>query len=114
MHADLGFVEYVLVLQHREPWQNIVAMLNAKAEASSFCLEVSKKLNMRYVAPPLPIKLGFDEDSPMELPLMMPLQPSDKDVPLPIHKKTNTMDNSEAAVRLLHDLFAPKKKDKSK
>lgn len=56
---DRGFIEYVIVLQHRERWQNIVVMLNAKAEFSSFALEVAKKLNMPYRAPSLPVDLNM-------------------------------------------------------
>lgn len=48
-----------MVLQHRERWQNVVAMLNAKAEFSSFALEVAKKLEMPYRAPPLPVDLNM-------------------------------------------------------
>jgi hypothetical protein len=137
LHADLGYVEYVIVLQHRESWQNIVAMLESKAEVQSFCLEVSKKLNMRYVAPPLPVELGFDDDAqiPSLLNAMMgqhnnnttmgqhnttmgpqhqlphPLQPAEQRSPH--HKKVNTMDNSVAAVKAVQEMFR-KKKEKSK
>lgn len=57
VEQELGYIEYVMVLQHRERWQNVVVMLNAKAEFSSFALEVAKKLNMPYRAPPLPVDL---------------------------------------------------------
>jgi hypothetical protein len=108
LHADLGYVEYVIALQHRKKWQNIVAMLNSKTEVQSFCLEVSKKLNMRNVAPPLPVELGFDDDA--QIPSLMnammgqnttmgpqhqlphPLQPSEQRSPL--HKEVNTMETS--------------------
>lgn len=46
------------MLQHRESWQNLGAMLASKAELSSFTLELSKKLDMRYVQPPMPITLN--------------------------------------------------------
>ena len=45
--------------KHREPWQNIVPMLDAKAEITSFALEVSKKLGMSYLAPALPVDLNI-------------------------------------------------------
>lgn len=57
VEQELGFIEYVMVLQHRERWQNVIPMLNAKAELSSFALEVAKKLNMPYRAPSLPVNL---------------------------------------------------------
>jgi hypothetical protein len=33
--------------------------LQAKADVASFCLEVQKKMDMRYVAPPMPIDLSI-------------------------------------------------------
>jgi hypothetical protein len=60
VQADLGFIEYVVALQHRESWQNIGAILTSKAELASFCLELSKQLGMRYVQSPLPVHLEID------------------------------------------------------
>ena len=59
VEADLGYVEYITVLQHRDRWQNIGAVLQSKADISSFYLEVSKKLDMRYQSPPLPVDLSI-------------------------------------------------------
>ena len=59
VESEQGFIEYVIVLEHRDRWQNVVTMLNAKAEISSFCLEVSKKLNMRYTMPSVPVNLSM-------------------------------------------------------
>jgi hypothetical protein len=42
----------------REAWQNVVALLVSKAQVASFCLELSKKLDMRYKSPPLPVDLA--------------------------------------------------------
>uniref|UniRef100_A0A7S4I0R0 Mechanosensitive ion channel MscS domain-containing protein n=1 Tax=Odontella aurita TaxID=265563 RepID=A0A7S4I0R0_9STRA len=61
IEVDMGFIEYVLVLVHTEKWQNIGAILTSKAEASSYCLEVQKKLDMRYTAPPLPVNLEMSQ-----------------------------------------------------
>lgn len=55
----------MFVQQHREAWQNIVPMLDAKAEITSFALEVAKKMGMSYHAPALPVNLsvgGRDTD----------------------------------------------------
>jgi hypothetical protein len=38
---------------------NVVPMLVDKAQVSSFCLELSKKLDMRYKSPPLPVDLSL-------------------------------------------------------
>jgi len=90
VEQDLGFVEYVVVLQvspllgsvtptsiasftvyklkrlheqHRESWQNIGSILSSKAEVTSFTLELAKQLGMRYSAPPLPVTLQMHQDS---------------------------------------------------
>jgi len=63
VEADFGYVEYRIICQHREAWQNIGPILQSKADLSSFSLEVSKKLDLRYVSPPMPVKLtapGFN------------------------------------------------------
>jgi hypothetical protein len=37
----------------------VITILESKAQVSSFCLELSKKLDMRYTSPPLPVDLAF-------------------------------------------------------
>jgi len=63
VHADLGYINYVIVLQHIESWQNIGAILQSKADLSSFCLEVTKQMDMRFVSPPKPILLSLGNNS---------------------------------------------------
>ena len=58
VEADGAFVEYIVVAQHRENWANVGAILTSKAELQSFCLELSKKMGMRYVPPALPVDLN--------------------------------------------------------
>jgi hypothetical protein len=45
-------------LKHRDSWQNIGVVLQSKADVTSFCLELTKKLEMRYRSPPLPVELN--------------------------------------------------------
>ncbi len=59
VQADLGYIEYVVVLQHMESWQNIGDVLQSQASVASFCLEVSKKMEMRFTAPPMPVDLSI-------------------------------------------------------
>jgi small-conductance mechanosensitive channel len=59
VEADLGYIQYVIVLLHVDSWQNIGEVLQAKADVASFCLEVQKKMDMRYVAPPMPVDLSI-------------------------------------------------------
>jgi hypothetical protein len=48
----------VILTAQREAWQNLGAILASKATVASFCLELSKKLDMRYQSPPLPVDLA--------------------------------------------------------
>jgi hypothetical protein len=59
VEADFGYIKYVVALAHMESWQNIGIILQEKADVSSFCLEVSKKMGMRFIAPPMPIDLSL-------------------------------------------------------
>lgn len=68
VEADLGFVEYIVVAQHRESWQNTGACLQSKAELSSFALELSKRMDMRYTAPPMPVDLTMKSDAMPSIP----------------------------------------------
>ena len=55
--ADLGYVEYIVFCTHREPWSNTGACKTSLANLQSFCLELQKKMNMRYISPPMPVHL---------------------------------------------------------
>ena len=59
VEADLGYIGYVLVLQHVEAWQNIGPIKESQANLSSFCLEVCKQMDMRFISPPKPIHISF-------------------------------------------------------
>mmetsp|Transcript_7115 Transcript_7115/g.10813 ORF Transcript_7115/g.10813 Transcript_7115/m.10813 type:complete len:287 (-) Transcript_7115:212-1072(-) len=59
VEADLGYIEYKIVAQHVEGWQNVGPILNSTAELNQYCLEVSKQLEMRYAAPPLPVQMNL-------------------------------------------------------
>jgi hypothetical protein len=60
IQADLGFIEYIIILQHRSSWQDFGPIKMSQAEMQSYCLELSKKLDMRYESPPLPVNLKVD------------------------------------------------------
>jgi hypothetical protein len=62
VETDLGYIKYVVVLQHRESWSSVTEILQSKADVSSFCLELQKQLEMRYHAPALPVDLTMDMD----------------------------------------------------
>ena len=52
-------MEYVFVAQHRENWANVGALKDSLADVSYFSLELTKRMDMRYMAPPLPINLNL-------------------------------------------------------
>lgn len=59
--ADKGYIEYAVVVQHREKWQFIGQLLDSRANLNSYCLEVAKQLNIHYRAPPLPVDLTYNQ-----------------------------------------------------
>ena len=63
VEADLGYIEYLLILQHRSSWQQTVAVLESRARVASFCLEVQKQLDMKYHSPPMPVEINMTERS---------------------------------------------------
>ena len=67
VEADVGYIEYKIVVQHRESWQNIGPVLQSKADLSSFCLEATKKLDMKYESPPMPVNLSTSGPLDMNL-----------------------------------------------
>lgn len=67
VETDLGFVEYVVVVQSRYSWAKITPVLESKGKVASFCLEVQKKLDMRYISPPMPVNLTVDREDDRSL-----------------------------------------------
>ena len=55
--VDKGFIEYTIIALHREPWQSIGSIQESRATLTSYCLEVAKQLDMRFMSPPLPVSL---------------------------------------------------------
>lgn len=64
IEADLGYIQYIIVLQHVESWQNLGVIKESLAAVASFCLEVSKKMDMRFVNPP--VSLRVEENNRIE------------------------------------------------
>lgn len=61
--TDRGYIAYTLIVQHRDSWQKIGSVLGSKANLTTFLLEVSKQLDMRYFSPPLPVDLKIRDAS---------------------------------------------------
>jgi hypothetical protein len=58
IQTEQGYMEYSLCLMHRESWQNMIPMLNSRHTVQAYCLELSKRLDMRYTSPPLPVEVN--------------------------------------------------------
>jgi hypothetical protein len=56
---SLSVIEYAVNLIHRESWQSALSIFESKAEVTSFCLELSKKLDIRYESPSMPVDLSI-------------------------------------------------------
>jgi hypothetical protein len=61
VEADLGYFEYMIIVQCRSSWQKIRSVLDSRAKITSYCLELQKQLKMRYTSPPMPIRLNLNE-----------------------------------------------------
>jgi hypothetical protein len=68
IQAELGYIEYCVVLMHREGWQNKAAILKSKAVIQQFCLELQKKLGIGYTLPHRPVDLTFSKPDVRKLP----------------------------------------------
>jgi hypothetical protein len=55
--ADLGYVEYKIVLQHRESWQQIGAILTSLADVQAYGFAMTKEMKMGYQSPSLPVEM---------------------------------------------------------
>ena len=55
--VDRGFIEYNIIALHRESWQATSSIFESRATLTSYCSEVAKQLEMRYMSPSLPVSL---------------------------------------------------------
>ena len=61
--VERRFINYVIIAQHRNSWQGIGAILESKGYLVTYCLEVAKQLEMRYVSPNLPVSLNLNQSN---------------------------------------------------
>lgn len=109
VEADLGYVQYVIILQHRDSWQHLGGVLEHKAAVMSYCLEVQKKLNMRFLAPPTPVDLTIKNSSMASALGVMPSSSGSA------NGDRSSFDNTETArartqssdLRKIAEMFAP-------
>jgi hypothetical protein len=57
IYTEQSYMQIILLIQHRDSWQNIAQILDSKSNLVTYCGEVQKKLGMQYKAPALPVDL---------------------------------------------------------
>jgi hypothetical protein len=57
--TDKAYIEYFLVVEHRERWQFFGLIFESKATLQTHILAVMKELDIHYHAPPLPVDLKY-------------------------------------------------------
>mmetsp|Transcript_14794 Transcript_14794/g.28022 ORF Transcript_14794/g.28022 Transcript_14794/m.28022 type:complete len:643 (-) Transcript_14794:87-2015(-) len=57
VEADNGFVEYIVLGQHRLPWVQWGELMQSKSDLLVFSMELSKKLGIFYEKPSVPVDL---------------------------------------------------------
>lgn len=76
IEADLGYVAYIVVVEHRESWQQMGAILDSLADLQSFSFELSREMQMGYKAPVMPIELKMMETQQEQAARERPQPPS--------------------------------------
>ena len=66
--ASKGFIEYLVAVQHRHGWFDWGTIMLSKSHLIHFSLELSKKLDIRYTTPPLPVNLSLTGQAATALP----------------------------------------------
>eukprot|EP00550_Attheya_septentrionalis_P002041 CAMPEP_0198290392 /NCGR_PEP_ID=MMETSP1449-20131203/8286_1 /TAXON_ID=420275 /ORGANISM="Attheya septentrionalis, Strain CCMP2084" /LENGTH=1212 /DNA_ID=CAMNT_0043988897 /DNA_START=249 /DNA_END=3887 /DNA_ORIENTATION=- len=105
VETDLGFIEYSISLTHRSSFQDMGAILQSKADATSYCLELSKKLNMKFTAPAMPVTLGLDQTASALFRQHGFDQTSIESFPDGLSRDSVSMDTPD--IQAVNDLFIP-------
>ncbi|CAB9496794.1 Mechanosensitive ion channel protein [Seminavis robusta] len=71
--VDRGFLGYKIIAQHRNHWQGVGAILLSKADLTTYCLEVARILDIRYLSPPLPVDLTMNGNAANALKALQPV-----------------------------------------
>lgn len=53
-----GYIAFDFYLKHRDSWQGVVGIAESRSRVYCFCLELCKRLGIRYRSPPLPVDLN--------------------------------------------------------
>lgn len=97
IQAELGYVEYCVVLGHRTSWQNMKVLLESKATLICFCHELMKQMGIRYIQPRRPIEMSLSNSSTAAPPTQDP-SPSHQKSPSDDISSTTSLPVSAVAV----------------
>jgi hypothetical protein len=59
-----AFVEYITILQHREGWHQIGALLTSLAQVQTYAFDLSQEMKMGYTSPKMPVELHVAGEEP--------------------------------------------------
>ncbi|KAG7366028.1 mechanosensitive ion channel [Nitzschia inconspicua] len=57
VETEQQFLEYLLIVQHRESWQSFSAIQDSQGDVFIHALHLQKELGMEYIAPKVPIEM---------------------------------------------------------
>ena len=67
MEADLGFVEYKVIMTHRESWQQNAALLSSLADVQAYGFKLVQEMNMGYKSPSLPVEMRLSSQNLLQM-----------------------------------------------
>lgn len=81
-------VEYIVIGQHRLPWVEFGELMQSKADLLVFSMELSKKLDIWYEKPPLPVDLRLVGTDPADI--VQTITSAMQLAPLPYHSRATS------------------------
>jgi hypothetical protein len=98
----------VFVGTHRDSWYHLGTLRDSLGSLLSFTVELSKKLDITYHMPPMPVNMTMvSSNGHQTMSSVPPIAPSGSgDDPLSPRSSTGSMEYS-TDLRGLHDMFAP-------
>lgn len=92
---------------HRESWYHLGTLRDSLGSLLSFTVELSKKLDITYHMPPMPVNMTMiSSNRHQAMSSVPPIAPSSSEDPLSPRSSTGSMEYS-TDLRGLHDMFAP-------
>jgi len=71
VNAQLGFIEYMVLVDHRETWAALGQVRGSQSDLMGFGVELAKKLDIVYQQPTLPIQMNLEPQQQQQTQEMM-------------------------------------------